>query len=127
MESLVNNALSADGDRSFYGAISSSTVHTFADMTKKTKIKGPGGKMQNITVNPELIFRRALALAKCRDDITLEAVLSHPVGCVPLSLFHDDGTMRKSSEVKWRKLTLCQIETNRLLCTLEMEWQCSKP
>ena len=41
MESFVNNALSADGDCNFSGAINGSTVYTFADMAKKTKIKVP--------------------------------------------------------------------------------------
>ena len=42
-----------------------------------------------------MVFRRAFILASCRQDVTLETVLSHPVGPVPASMFHDDGTMRK--------------------------------
>ena len=46
-------------------------------------------------INPELIFRRALALTTCRDDVTVEKLLSFPIGPIPTSLFHDDSTMRK--------------------------------
>jgi hypothetical protein len=46
-------------------------------------------------INPELIFRRALALTTCRDDVTVEKLLSVPIGHIPTSLFHDDSTMRK--------------------------------
>ena len=52
--------------------------------------------MVEVHINPELVFRRALVLANSRDDVTVEKVLSFPVGSIPTSLFHDDGTMRKS-------------------------------
>ena len=35
-------------------------------------------------------------MANCRDDVTVEKVLSFPVGPIPTSLFHEDGTMRKT-------------------------------
>ena len=38
---------------------------------------------------------RALALTTCRDDVTVEKLLSFPIGPIPTSLFHDDSTMRK--------------------------------
>ena len=42
-----------------------------------------------------MVFQRALTLANCCQDETLETVLSYPAGPVPASMFHDDGTMRK--------------------------------
>jgi hypothetical protein len=39
-----------------------------------------------------------MVLANCREDITVEKVLSFPIGPIPTSLFHDDGTMRKTSK-----------------------------
>jgi hypothetical protein len=43
-----------------------------------------------VHINPELVFRRALVLANCRE------VLSYPIGPIPTAIFHDDGTMRKT-------------------------------
>jgi hypothetical protein len=37
-------------------------------------------------INPELIFRRALALTTCRDDVTVEKLLSFPIGPIPTSV-----------------------------------------
>jgi hypothetical protein len=42
--------------------------------------------------NPEIVFRRALVLANSRDDVTIDNLLSHPVGPIPVSMFHEDGT-----------------------------------
>jgi hypothetical protein len=38
----------------------------------------------------------ALVLANSRDDVTIDNILSHPAGPIPVSMFHEDGTMRKS-------------------------------
>jgi hypothetical protein len=36
----------------------------------------------------------------CRNihDVTIDNILSHPVGPIPVPRFHEDGTMRKSYE-----------------------------
>jgi hypothetical protein len=47
--------------------------------THKTKLKCRSGD----TVNPELVFRRELILANCREDVTVEKVLSFPIGPIP--------------------------------------------
>jgi hypothetical protein len=39
-----------------------------------------------------------MLLATCRDDITVEKVLSFPIGPIPSSLFHEDGIMRKTNK-----------------------------
>jgi hypothetical protein len=67
-------------------------------MIKKTKLKCRSGDTVTVHVNPELVFRRALVLANCREDVTVEKVLSFPIGPIPTSLFHDDGTMRTTSK-----------------------------
>lgn len=47
-------------------------------------------------------------LANHRDDVTVEKVLSFPIGPIPTSLFHDDGTMSKCC-----KANLChQLESD---------------
>ena len=65
-------------------------------MTRKTKLKCRSGDIVNVHINPELVFRRALVLANCRDDVTVDKVLSYPIGPIPTAIFHDDGTMRKT-------------------------------
>ena len=42
-------------------------------------------------INTELVFRRVLVISECRDDLSLENV---PIGAVPSSMFHEDGTIR---------------------------------
>jgi hypothetical protein len=37
-------------------------------------------------INPEIVFRRALVLANSRDDVTIDNILSHPVGPIPVSM-----------------------------------------
>ena len=66
-------------------------------MTKKAKFLCKQGSKTG-GISPEVIFRRALNIAGCRDDISLESVLGHPVGPVPSALFHDDGSMRKTTK-----------------------------
>jgi hypothetical protein len=55
------------------------------DMTHKTKLKCRSGD----TVNPELVISRELVFANCREDVTVEKVLSFPIGPIPtvLNLF----------------------------------------
>jgi hypothetical protein len=47
-------------------------------------------------INPEIVFKRALALANVREEVTVEKVLACPIGQIPTALFHDDELMRKS-------------------------------
>ena len=46
-------------------------------------------------MNSELVFRRALSIAKAR-DITMDFLLQYPITSIPSSLFHEDGQMRKT-------------------------------
>jgi hypothetical protein len=54
-------------------------LKSFEDMTQKTKLKYRSGDTVTVHVNPELVFRRALVLANCREDVTVEKVLSFPM------------------------------------------------
>jgi hypothetical protein len=65
-------------------------------MNAKTSLKCKSGEIITGHINPEIVVRRALVLANSRDDVTIDNILSHPVGPIPLSMFHEDGTMRKS-------------------------------
>ena len=65
-------------------------------MTRKTKFKCRSGDIVNMHINPELVFRRALVLANCWNDVTVDKVLSYTIGPIPTAIFHNDGTMRKT-------------------------------
>ena len=77
--SLVDGSLSEGQSRSFYNPSTRSKLKSFEDMTHKTKQKCRSGD----TVNAELVFRRELVLANCREDVTVEKVLSFPIGPIP--------------------------------------------
>lgn len=38
----------------------------------------------------------SLSLSNVREDVNIENILAQPVSPIPLSLFHEDGTMRKT-------------------------------
>jgi hypothetical protein len=54
-------------------------------MTKKTKLKCCSGEVMTVHINLEVVFRCALILANSRDDVTVEKILSFPIGPVPTS------------------------------------------
>jgi hypothetical protein len=93
---FVNSALSVGQSVSFYSPISKSKLKTFEHMNAKTSLKCKSGEIITGHINPEIVFRRALVLANSRDDVTIDNILSHPLGPIPVSMFHEDGTMRKS-------------------------------
>ena len=97
LEQFLENCLSEGSSRSFYAPLSKFGIKTFADMHGKSKMLSKGISQKSI-ISPEMVFQRALTLAEVRTDVTAESVLSHPVGTVPSSLFHDDGTMRKTKK-----------------------------
>ncbi|CAC5408182.1 unnamed protein product [Mytilus coruscus] len=114
VKSFVNGSLSNGQSRSFYNPIARSKLKSFEDMTKKTKLKCRSGDTVNVHINPELIFRRALALANRREYVTVEKVLSYPIGPIPTSMLHDDGTMRKTckadlAHILEQDVVVCQI------------------
>ena len=87
-KSFVEGSLSNGQFRSFYNPIRRSKLKSFEDMTRKTKLKCHSGDIVNVHINPELVFRRALALANCRDDVTVDKVLSYPTGPILTAIFH---------------------------------------
>ena len=93
---FVNSVLSVGQSVSFYSPISKSKLKTFEHMNAKTSLKCKSGEIITGHINPEIVFRRALVLANSRDDVTIDNILSHHVGPIPVSMFHEDGTMRKS-------------------------------
>lgn len=66
-------------------------IKTFTDSHIRDKKKG------NILIGSELMFRRILCAAQLR-EINLGEILSHELTLVPLSMFHEDGSMRKTNK-----------------------------
>ena len=95
---FINSALSVGQSVHFYCPISKSKLKTFKHMNAKTSLKCKSGEIITGHINPEIVFRRALVLANSRDDVTIDNILSHPVGPITVSMFHEDGT--KSDLVK---------------------------
>ena len=82
------NIVPTDGEKSMYSTIKRSGLLTFDELDKKAKVKTPTGKVVLVHVSPEMIFRRALGVASMIGDVNMVNILSHPVGSVPLSMFH---------------------------------------
>ncbi|KAK3097137.1 hypothetical protein FSP39_006702 [Pinctada imbricata] len=93
---FLQRSFDSNTSGSFYKPIPKSKLKSFATMSCKARsdtTKGSAGH-----VNPEILFRRALLLSHVRPDVSLETVLSYPVGPVPISLFHEDGSIRKTNK-----------------------------
>ena len=74
--SLVDGSLSEGQSRSFYNPSTRSKLKSFENMAHKTKLKCRSGDTVTVHMNPELVFRRELVLANCREDVTVKKVLS---------------------------------------------------
>ena len=99
MESFVRSNLEIGQHGNFYSPISRVNIKTFQSMIIPTPVSASGKKgSKKVTVSPETIFRRGLALAEFRTDITIDSLMSHPIGALPLSLFNEDGSPRKTTK-----------------------------
>lgn len=97
MTQFVKSSMSVDSSSSFYQPIKRASVKTFSSMNKRTRIQSEG-KSKEVHISAEMVFRRALTISKSRVDVTLETIVSHPITAIPTSLFHEDGTMRKTTK-----------------------------
>ena len=95
-DSFVESAFSLTSEKSFYDPLQRSRLKTFSDMAKPTVVRC-AGKAIEVTINPEIVFRRALAISKAR-DFTMDGLVQHPVTAVPTALFHEDGKMRRTKK-----------------------------
>ena len=96
---FVKETLSTEGKTSFYAPIARSGLKTFSDVNKKTPVITQG-QTSDMTISSELVFRRALTLSKTREEVSMKSVLTQPVTSVPTSLFHEDGSMRKTTKAE---------------------------
>ena len=69
-------------------------------MAKKTKFKSDKGDTVTAVISPEVVFRRAMSLAMCREDFSMETLPGHPIRSVPMAIVHADGTMRKTNKAE---------------------------
>ena len=95
MENFVESCLEIGGQGNFYAPISKTDLKTFDTMSTKVNPMSQN-KNKKLKMDPELIFRRALCLTKFREDADLEIILNHPIGSVPVALFHEQGSQRKT-------------------------------
>ena len=93
-EIFVERSLSAEGQGNFHDPIKKSNLKTFKGLNKSMKINTSQG-VKEMKINPEMIFRRSIALTRFRSDLSLLSLLSLPTGGAPLSIFYEDGLMRK--------------------------------
>ncbi|KAK3108281.1 hypothetical protein FSP39_004793 [Pinctada imbricata] len=101
----------------FYKPIPKSKLKSYPTMSCKAKsdtTKGSAGH-----VNPEILFRRALLLSHNRPDVSLETVLSYPIGPVPISLFHEDGWIRKTNKSELATQLETHVKREHTLTTFE--------
>ena len=98
LASFVRFNLELGSNGKYYSPISRLTLKTFQSMTIQTKLSTKSEGIKRSYVSTETIFQRDLALAEFREDVTVEALMSHPIGSVPLSLFNEDGSLRKANK-----------------------------
>ena len=96
-DSFVESRLSVDGKRNFHDPIKQTKLKTFKDLSKSIKLKTSTGVKQ-VKINPEMILRRSIALTRFRSDLDLLDIMSLPMGGAPLSIFYDNGLMRKPTK-----------------------------
>jgi hypothetical protein len=85
-KNIIKDSLTADSKESCTSLVACMPVEIFMR-------QGGWASISKGHINPEIVFRRALVLANSRDDVTIDNILSHPVGPIPMSMFHEDGTM----------------------------------
>ena len=84
--------------KSFWDPQPSQKIATFTDM----KISLASDKEKKLMIDSEVLFRRLLAVSRNR-DIDLRLILSHELAAIVPSLFHDDGSMRKTNKAQLAK------------------------
>ena len=84
---LVPSSPSLGPPKSFYSPMLRSSVKTMAELKKKVKVQN-----KEVTVDGEQMYQRLL-VTNARKKVPLQRVMTFENSPVPLSMFHDDGTM----------------------------------
>ena len=98
-EEFMENRLLADTKtNSFWNTESRLKISTFSDMTKQLKLDNS----VKLMMDPEVLFRRLLCVSK-QQDVNLRKIMEHKLSAVPLTLYHDDGNMKKCTKADLAK------------------------
>ncbi len=108
MNRFIDDTLSSNGKKSFYSPVTCSKLNTFTDMKTKT-VMLVQGKKKFVRLSAEIVFRRALKIAQVHQDTALLQVIRNPITAVPTSLFHENGTMRKTMKAELSHVLAKQI------------------
>jgi len=95
---FTKERLGDEKKRNFWDPIPKTVVKTFSAMRKCLS----SDKDRKIMIDTEVLFRRLLAVSKNR-DVDMRKVLSYELAAVPPSMFHDDGSMRKTNKADLAK------------------------
>jgi len=109
MNRFIDDTLSSNGKKSFYSPVTCSKLDSFTDMKTKT-VMLVQGKKKFVRLSAEIVFRRALKIAQVHQDTALlQQVIRNPITAVPTSLFHENGTMRKTMKAELSHVLAKQI------------------
>ncbi len=67
-------------------------------MNKEAITKNNKGITIHLNISHEMVFTHAMAISAAWEEINMEIILSHPVGAVPLSMFHEDDQIHKNQK-----------------------------
>lgn len=97
--------LGGEASKSFWEPMKRSATLTFSDMKKTLTYD----KQRKVVMDNEVLFRRLLAVSQSRST-DLKMVLTYELAAVSPSLFHDDGSMRKTakSDLSAKLEEICQ-------------------
>jgi hypothetical protein len=85
-------------------------------MNAKTSQKCKSGEIITGHINPEIVFRLALVLANSRYDVTIDNILSHPVGPIPVSISADLMKVFFTSYRSNTSATVCAFAKHDVNC-----------
>ena len=94
VQKFITERLMDGGTISYWDSIPKGTAVTFESMKKVMSFD----TNRKIALDPVVLFRRLLSVAKHR-DIDMRKVLSFELSPVPPAFFHSDGTMRKATKL----------------------------
>ena len=102
LEKFIEDRL-VEKNTSFWAPIKKNPIVTFAAMKNFLTMDVD----KKIVLDTEILFRRLLAVSKTR-EVDMMKLLKYELAAVPPSLFHEDGTFRKSKKADLAK----KIEEN---------------
>jgi len=110
LERFIMERLDEGWSKSFWDIMPWLSVMTFSSMRKGLS----NDKSRKVIIDTEVLFHHLLSVSKQR-DVDLKTVLKYELAAMPLSLFHDDGTMKKCAKSELaKKLEACCEEVLEL-------------